>query len=237
MKSHFSRRDFLKSFGALGGFLAAHMAGFVPELQLDVSNNNDSQPQRLSESQHRRLMKAAEGSKPFRELQDYLTERGFKFREPLTEAFRFQNDEMESDLLMCGFDGPRQGASLFFMTVNDQVEVFNSSIAYVVNEAVYLYKDVKTIRSPEATMRMKGVPRLPQEPPTKERATSFFTGTVEASHCPCHDQWSSCYAWNALCAAMAAGCFLNPALCVLAAGACISATANCTTAALCGPAC
>ena len=145
--------------------------------------------------------------------------------------------ELEAEMLMLGFDGPGQGASLFFMIGDAEGEEIGSSFAWVADEAVYISKDGKIVELPEATERMKGVPRLPQEPPSDENTGALFANPVHASHCPCHNQWSACYSWNALCASLTVGCALNPAICPFAAGACISAAANCATAAQCGPPC
>jgi len=237
MKSHFSRRGFLKLLGAFGGFLAAEVVGLVPELQTVASGDGRIQPERLLESQHHRLRGAANRNDAFKQLQDYLVERGFELQEALVDAVRFQTDELEAEMLMLGFNGSGQGATLIFVAGNAEGKVLDNSFAWVVDEAVYISKDEEVTQLPEATERMKGVPRLPEGPPSEGNSGTLLAKSIHAAHCPCHNEYSACYVWNALCASLTAGCFLNPLICPAAAVACANAIANCFVATQCGPPC
>jgi len=237
MRSQFSRRGFLKLLGAFGGFLAAEIVGLVPELQSVKSGNGGGQMERLREERRHWLESKANRNNSFRQLQDYLTGLDFEVQESQVDAVRFQTDELEADMLMLGFSGPGQGASLIFVTVDVQEESIDIPFAWIVDEAVYIIKDGEVTQLPEATERMKNVPRLPQEQLPEGSTHTLFVSPVKADHCPCHNQWSACYSWNSLCAGLTVGCALNPGICPFAIGACISATANCLTAAQCGPAC
>lgn len=189
--------------------MAAEMAGLIPELQPVLSGGGEEQIERLPESQRRRLRGVADRNGSFRQLQDYLVERDFEIHEALVDAVRFQADEFEGEMLMLGFDGPGQGATLIFTLGDAEGVAIGSSLAWVVDEAVYISKDGEVTQLPEATKRMKGVPRLPQESPGKEGAGALFATPVHADHCPCHNQYSECYAWNAICAAAVACCILS----------------------------
>lgn len=243
MMKHLSRRDFLKSLGALGGFLAAQAAGFVPELSSASSAVGSAPaPTVLPASTVSSLKTTANGYTPYKKLHQHLIGKGYSNLNTASGALRFRPTDMVADLLMTAYNDPGtgEGATMFYLKGTGGGQNFKSAMSWIVNgDASYYGNDMKITRSADASKRMKGAPRLPQPvhvpPPIDRELGAWFVETAEAQEC-CN-LWSACYVWNALCASLAVGCVLNPAICPFAAGACVEAVANCNIAGLCGPAC
>ncbi len=239
MKSKISRRKFLKFLGGASGFLLAEISGVFPELK-NLNAMDGKNILVLGADDRQGIRTLAERNISFKRLQEYLIKRKFEFQTNLIEAIKFREDTYSVNMLMMGYDEPEQlKASLIFIAGTSEGKPIESSFIWVADEGVYICKGDVVVPFPEGTERMQNVPRLPLSQPQSDNTDVFtLVRPVHAGHCPCHNLYSECYAYNALCAGLAAGCAAGCApCCAAAAAACATAFAKCFAATQCGPPC
>lgn len=214
----------------------------IPEIRLAKTGDDKGTITKLSNSEQQKLQKQANGDASIRKLKDYLAKNEYEPRSDLIDGARCTKDALVVDMLMLGYDGPGQGASLIYTTGTLEGESIKSSFVWIVGDNTYIYNtnQQQVEAFPEGKNRMQGVPRLPRESDLAEDTglSMLLANPVHADHCPCHNEWSECYVANALCASLTAGCIVGCVPCCGgAAGACTWAAIACNVAALCGPAC